>query len=91
MDPRLAGRIARFNKRFTNRLTEPLAPHLPGFGVITHVGRRSGRTYRTPVNVFATEEGFVFALTYGREAQSRVNVNSPADAGRVRSYPCIRA
>jgi deazaflavin-dependent oxidoreductase (nitroreductase family) len=74
MDPRLARRIAHFNKRFTNRLTGPVAPHLPGFGVITHVGRRSGRTYQTPVNVFTADDGFVFALTYGREAQWVANV-----------------
>jgi len=74
MDPKLARRIARFNKRFTNRLTGPLAQHLPGFGVVTHVGRRSGRTYRTPVNVFARDESVIFALTYGRDAQWVKNV-----------------
>jgi deazaflavin-dependent oxidoreductase (nitroreductase family) len=74
MDPQLARRIARFNKRFTNRLTGPLAQYLPGFGVVTHVGRHSGRTYRTPVNVFTHDECFIFALTYGREAQWVRNV-----------------
>lgn len=74
MDPELARRVARFNKRFTNRLTGPLAPHLPGFGVVTHVGRRSGRTYQTPVNVFTRDDAFVIALTYGREAQWVKNV-----------------
>jgi len=33
---------------------------------VIHIGRRSGRTYETPVNVFRREGGFVFALTYGR-------------------------
>jgi deazaflavin-dependent oxidoreductase (nitroreductase family) len=74
MDPRLARRIARFNRRFTNRLLGPPARYLPGFGVVTHVGRRSGRTYQTPVNVFASGDGFVIALTYGREAQWVRNV-----------------
>jgi deazaflavin-dependent oxidoreductase (nitroreductase family) len=74
MDPKLARRIARFNKRFTNRLTGPLARYLPGFGVITHVGRRTGRTYETPVNVFARDEEFIFALPYGRDAQWVRNV-----------------
>jgi deazaflavin-dependent oxidoreductase (nitroreductase family) len=74
MDQRLARRIARFNRHVTNRLTGPLAPHLPGFAVVTHVGRRSGRTYRTPVNVFWRDDGFVFALTYGPEAQWVENV-----------------
>jgi deazaflavin-dependent oxidoreductase (nitroreductase family) len=74
MDPRLARRIARFNRRFTNRLIGPLAPRLPGFGVVTHVGRRTGDSHRTPVNVFARADGFVIALTYGREAQWVRNV-----------------
>jgi deazaflavin-dependent oxidoreductase (nitroreductase family) len=74
MDPELARRIARFNKRFTNRLTAPMAQYLPGLGVVTHVGRSSGRTYRTPVNVFTDQEYFIFALTYGREAQWVQNV-----------------
>ena len=74
MDQRLARRLARFNRQFTNRLTEPLAPHVPGLGVVTHVGRRSGRVYRTPVNVFARDDGYVFALTYGQQAQWVRNV-----------------
>ena len=74
VDPRLARRLASFNKHVTNRLTTPLAPHLPAFGVVTHAGRRSGRTYRTPVNVFPRDGGFVFALTYGRDAQWVQNV-----------------
>ena len=74
MDPRFARRLARFNKHLTNRLTSPLAPRLPWLGVVAHVGRRSGRTHRTPVNVFSRAGGFVFALTYGRQAQWVQNV-----------------
>jgi deazaflavin-dependent oxidoreductase (nitroreductase family) len=66
--------VARFNTRVTNRLTVPLARRLPGFGVVLHVGRRSGRRYRTPVNVFRTPRGYVFALTYGPEAEWVKNV-----------------
>jgi deazaflavin-dependent oxidoreductase (nitroreductase family) len=58
--------IARFNKRYTNRVTRPFAARLPGFGVVIHEGRRSGRVYETPVNVFRRPGGFAFALTYGR-------------------------
>ncbi len=38
---------------------------MPGLGVVVHRGRRSGRLYQTPASVFATEDGFVTALTYG--------------------------
>jgi deazaflavin-dependent oxidoreductase (nitroreductase family) len=29
------------------------------------VGGRTGQRYETPVNVFPTDDGYVFALTYG--------------------------
>jgi deazaflavin-dependent oxidoreductase (nitroreductase family) len=74
MSPRLGRRIAHFNRRVTNRVTGPLAPWLPGFGVVVHRGRRSGRAYRTPVNVFRDGSGFVIALTYGAEADWVRNV-----------------
>jgi deazaflavin-dependent oxidoreductase (nitroreductase family) len=61
--------IARFNSRATNRFTRLFAGRLPGFGIVSHVGRRSGRTYRTPVNVFRDGERYVIALTYGAESE----------------------
>ena len=57
--------LARFNRRVTNRLTGPFAPHLAGFGVIVHAGRTSGREYRTPINIFRRDGDYVIALTYG--------------------------
>jgi deazaflavin-dependent oxidoreductase (nitroreductase family) len=70
----LSRRVARFNRRVTNRVTRPFVPYLPGFGLLVHTGRRSGHTYRTPVNVFARDNRFVIALTYGPEAQWVKNV-----------------
>ena len=52
-------RMAAFNRLATNRVLGEVAPRLPGFGVIVHVGRRSGRRYRTPVNVFRTPTGYL--------------------------------
>jgi deazaflavin-dependent oxidoreductase (nitroreductase family) len=72
--PALARRIAHFNKRVTNRLARPLAPHFPGFAVIVHKGRNSGRTYETPVNVVRRDGDFVIALTYGAESDWVKNV-----------------
>jgi deazaflavin-dependent oxidoreductase (nitroreductase family) len=74
VSPILGRRIARFNRRVTNRITGPLAPWLPGFGVIVHVGRTSGREYRTPVNVFHNDGLRVVALTYGSDADWVKNV-----------------
>jgi hypothetical protein len=36
----------------TNRITSLFAGWLPGMGIVAHVGPRSGRVYRTRVNVF---------------------------------------
>jgi deazaflavin-dependent oxidoreductase (nitroreductase family) len=66
--------VARFNKRVTNRITGRFAGWMPGFAIVTHTGRRSGRTYRTPVNVFRDGERFLFALTYGAESDWVQNV-----------------
>ena len=59
--------VAAFNRAFTNRITSLFAARLPGFGILTHVGRKSGKLYRTPVNVFREPDGFLIALAYGRE------------------------
>jgi deazaflavin-dependent oxidoreductase (nitroreductase family) len=66
--------LARLNRRVTNHVMEPFARHFPGFGVVIHQGRKSGHTYRTPVNVFQHPDAFVFALTYGRDSQWVHNV-----------------
>jgi deazaflavin-dependent oxidoreductase (nitroreductase family) len=64
----LSRRMAAFNHRVTNRVLGRFATVAPGFGVIVHRGHRSGRAYRTPVNVFRSPAGYVVALTYGPEA-----------------------
>ena len=66
--------VAAFNLAVTNRITSRFADRLPGFGILTHLGRRSGKVYRTPVNVFRAPEGFLIALTYGRESEWVKNV-----------------
>jgi deazaflavin-dependent oxidoreductase (nitroreductase family) len=66
--------LARFNRRVTNRFLGRMATRLPGFGVVVHEGRKSGRQYRTPVNVFRRGDGYVIALTYGPGAEWVRNV-----------------
>jgi deazaflavin-dependent oxidoreductase (nitroreductase family) len=53
-------------KNTLNRVTVRLARwgHGP-FSLIQHVGRRSGRTYQTPVMLARVPDGFVAELTYG--------------------------
>ena len=68
--------VAAFNRTILNRITSRFANRLPGFGIVTHVGRKSGRLYRTPVNVFRGPDGFMIALTYGRDSEWGRNVVS---------------
>ena len=76
--------LAEFNRSVTNRISRPLARRLPGFGVVVHTGRKSGREYRTPVNVFPRDGGYVIALTYGRNGEWVRNCWRAAPAGSKR-------
>lgn len=74
--------LTRVNLAFTNRLTRPLAARSPWFGVLEHVGRRSGEIRRTPLNAFRRGPGrWIVALTYGPDVQWVRNVLA---AGRCR-------
>jgi deazaflavin-dependent oxidoreductase (nitroreductase family) len=66
--------LAKFNIAVTNRITSLFAGWLPGFGILIHVGRKSGKVYQTPVNVFRIPNGFVIALTYSSQSEWVKNV-----------------
>jgi|SRR6185312_742840 len=66
--------VARANKIGLNRFTKYIAPWAPGWGVVVHRGRKSGRIFRTPLWVFRRHNGFVIALTYGPETDWVRNV-----------------
>lgn len=51
----------RINKRVFN----PRAIAKGNWPVITHVGRRSGRTFRTPLEAHVVDGGYLFVLVYG--------------------------
>ncbi|HEX3789236.1 MAG TPA: nitroreductase family deazaflavin-dependent oxidoreductase [Pseudonocardiaceae bacterium] len=82
--------VARFNRRATNRIIGRFADRLPTFGVIVHVGRKSGRKYRTPVSVFPTEGGYLVALTYGPETDWVRNVLAAAGCQLVTRGRTVR-
>jgi deazaflavin-dependent oxidoreductase (nitroreductase family) len=63
----IPARVAQWNKVGLNRVVRHVAPWMPGLGLVVHRGRRSGRSYQTPVSTFPTEDGFVIALTYGAD------------------------
>ncbi|MGW0176215.1 nitroreductase family deazaflavin-dependent oxidoreductase [Rhodococcus sp. NPDC003322] len=64
----LPRRLARINRVVTNRLVLPVAGWLPGFAIVLHRGRRTGRLYRTPVNCFRYGDGYRFGLSYGADS-----------------------
>jgi deazaflavin-dependent oxidoreductase (nitroreductase family) len=66
--------LAAFHRAITNQILSPFASRLPGFAIVTNVGRRSGKVYRTPVNVFRRADGFLIALTYGKDSGWVMNV-----------------
>ena len=66
--------LAKINIAVTNRITGLFAGWLPGFGILTHVGRKSGKVYRTPINVFRASNGFIIALTYSSQSEWVKNV-----------------
>jgi deazaflavin-dependent oxidoreductase (nitroreductase family) len=74
-DASMMNRIRFFNKRVTNRVTMKIAGlRYSPISIIRHVGRRSGKTYQTPVIVEPAADGFVFALTYGPDVDWYRNI-----------------
>lgn len=74
--------VGTFNKAVTNKVLVHLAGHGP-FVELEHVGRRSGRVYRVPLNAFRTGDTVTFALTYGPGVDWLRNVRA-AGGCRVR-------
>ena len=77
-------RVARFNRRVTNPVLGVLSDRVPPFASLHHIGRRSGRRYRTPVFAFPTTRGVVIALTYGTQVEWLRNIEAAGGARMVR-------
>jgi deazaflavin-dependent oxidoreductase (nitroreductase family) len=79
---RLPRGLARFNKVVTNRVQGLYAWIVPPWAVLVHTGRRSGRTYRTPVLAFRHDGKLVVPLLYGERSDWARNLLA-AGGGRV--------
>lgn len=77
--------LARFNRHVTNPVQRIWAGWLPMMGILEHVGRRSGRPYRTPLTVFSTDDGVAVLLTYGPDRDWLKNI-AAAGGGRLRRH-----
>ncbi|MGB5794520.1 MAG: nitroreductase family deazaflavin-dependent oxidoreductase [Mycolicibacter algericus] len=85
----LPQRLARFNRHVTNPIQRMWAGWAPSFGILEHVGRRSGKPYRTPLSVFSTLDdgrpGVAILLTYGPDRDWLKNIIA-AGGGRMRRH-----
>ncbi len=59
--------MRRVNRAFTNPIMGTFAWLVPPLAVVHHVGRKSGRPFRSPVVAFPSATGFVIPMTYGRD------------------------
>ena len=71
--------LARFNRRVTNRMASRVAGGGGPFSTVVHIGRSSGKTYRTPVSVLTEDGVYRIALTYGPQADWVQNVLAAGD------------
>jgi deazaflavin-dependent oxidoreductase (nitroreductase family) len=67
-------RIRPFTTHIINPATRLFAGLMPGFGLLTYRGRKTGRVYHLPINVFRRGDQYIFALTYGSDSQWVKNV-----------------
>src|ERR1700751_5615154 len=78
---------ARFNRSVPNPMGGIFPVWPPPLGIVEHVGRRSGKPYRTPVTVFSAavdgKPGVAIVLTYGPDRHWLKNLTA-AGGGRMR-------
>src|SRR2546426_1415068 len=92
--PRSGGALRAATRRF-NPLVLRLAGtrFLPLYGVVQHRGRRSGKTFRTPVVVRPTGDGFIVPMPWGERTDWYRNVRA-ADGcvlrWKGRDYPVVQ-
>ena len=74
IEPALTG-VRKLNRALTNRgALRGAGTDSSGTAVVVHRGRRSGRTFRTPVHLDRVGNSFVIALAYGDRADWVRNV-----------------
>jgi deazaflavin-dependent oxidoreductase (nitroreductase family) len=62
-------------KNTLNRVTTRVARSGHGpFSLVRHVGRKTGKTYETPIVVARVPEGFIAELTYGEDVNWYRNI-----------------
>ncbi|MBA3309654.1 MAG: nitroreductase family deazaflavin-dependent oxidoreductase [Nocardioidaceae bacterium] len=67
--------VTQLNKKYLNPLMVRLAGHGP-FVELEHVGRTSGRVFRTPIMAFRHGDVVTIALTYGPKVDWLKNIRA---------------
>jgi deazaflavin-dependent oxidoreductase (nitroreductase family) len=83
-------RVRVFNKHVLNPVMMLVAGQKYWYaGVVEHTGRRSGKTYATPVVIDRVSDGFIIPLPYGTEVDWLRNVLAAGAATlRVHGETC---
>jgi deazaflavin-dependent oxidoreductase (nitroreductase family) len=68
--------LAKINRRVFN----PGQVRKGKYPVVTHVGRSSGTTYRTPMDAHPTRTGWVLVVRYGRQSDWVRNILAAGEA-----------
>jgi len=68
--------LARLNRRFVN----PRAVRRGRWPVLIHVGRKTGKIYRTPLDAHPIDDGYVFMVNYGPHTDWLRNALAAGDA-----------
>ena len=68
--------LARINKRVFN----PIELKRGKRPVLRHVGRKSGQEYRTPLDTFEVDSGYMFVLVYGTDSDWCQNIMASGEA-----------
>lgn len=78
--------LARLNRRFLN----PRAVERGRWPVLVHIGRKTGKIYRTPLDAYPFKAGYVFTVNYGPHTDWLRNVLAAGDATLVLGGESIR-
>jgi deazaflavin-dependent oxidoreductase (nitroreductase family) len=67
-------RLAPLTTHVLNPVMRLFSGRVPGFGILTHTGRTTGRVYPTPLLVHRSGDHYLVALWYGSDVQWVRNV-----------------
>ncbi|WP_460695795.1 nitroreductase family deazaflavin-dependent oxidoreductase [Nocardia thraciensis] len=71
--------LARVNRCATNPGFRWFAGRVDGYANVVHVGRRSGRSYRTPIGITWNGDELMVAVNYGRTSDWVRNILASGD------------